>query len=603
MVPQAERRDMARARPSARQALLLLGVGLVVGAMTGLAGTAAAAPGDGTMEVPEPTPGDRGSYWISHVTVDSEGNPTDSSPPRLLNVFEWLSPEPLMTRDGRWHVADRVLEQQDAGPHPSQSSVQIRSLDPQTGEIFAETRERLAFWDDQPADWWMERWDFKNHDSEGLTSWQPFCGLTNYFQGQTVPLSEPAELVPHCRLMTQTWEVPTFGSGTFDHQATFESGHGPVHIFAASYRGAPVQAWFAEEIPYPVRLVHPLVQGPGADVSPDTFQVIDLRGFEPGNGSAVRSSIDDRSSFGPPEKGARTAWMLEDEGIEHPFPLSEAYRVALDDEGGDLAAYLDTHPNAYAHNIDARAWVEDDEMTHRWALELTDGVETLSLVVVQEIRQSPEDEEDNATVPLLAAMTGEDQDGNGQARVTYELGVQGPEPAPESHPAPESLPDRLPTVGSMLEAWSTIVGEQPEMEHVVWKLDVSAGQSLVNCVPSKASPCSGTPGVEIKVGETHRYDESETRLVTFNANGQPVGMTAQQELASPSAYPTWYAFSNRVEEIASNGDPPEPVLTSYEHLPSPPGESDVFPTIVGAIGSVGAAGLIVRWRRSDDPDS
>lgn len=138
-----------------------------------------------------------------------------------------------------------------------------------------------------------------------------------------------------------------------------------------------VQLWYVEDVPYPVQM---LVQGDG-------FQTLHhLVGFQRGHEGPTPPPV---GPFPPVVHAAAQPWGPSDAGVDLPFKPSEAWALALEDQGGELRAFLDAHPDAYTERTVGGALPNQEG--HAWTFQVRGGDERLALEVRRGERALPAD--------------------------------------------------------------------------------------------------------------------------------------------------------------------------------------------------------------------
>lgn len=176
--------------------------------------------------------------------------------------------------------------------------------------------------------------------------------------------------------------------------------------------------WFADGLPSPVRVTW---------TSEDRAGTFDLVGFQ--QGTVVRMPQEP----GPPidvPLAPRPAWTLDDTGVDHPFPLSTAYKAALADPRSPLFAFVQDEPDSYV----SWAWDTTDSDGGSWWMDVTGADETLRFIINQRSCSAGCD----AGLPWNDLPVHDYVDFGRSAR---------------SAPAPADMPDSTPTVAGLLRLW------------------------------------------------------------------------------------------------------------------------------------------------------
>jgi DNA-binding transcriptional ArsR family regulator len=298
----------------------------------------------------------------------------------------------------------------------------------------------------------------------------PSCLAANALQGANVSLAAPIELFGACQAGGGLLGLP---AGVLFTARAVETLNGVQAVrFDASALDGTLSAWFAPSVPYPVRLeVHlpplPTREQADADAQDDAAgsgshlrgshasastaaagapiarnATLDLVGFTAGD--APLAAMDRPSDAAPALAfAARTPWGIDDTGVQHPFPLSAAYKAAKEDLAfADLRTFLAAHPSAYAAAAEYRQSTGgpgDQERT--WGITVADGEEALAFEVAQ---RSPD--------PLLPVALR----GQLPMTVTVRHGWGGVHP-PAGLPA-SGVPAQYPTAASLLARWAAFDG-------------------------------------------------------------------------------------------------------------------------------------------------
>lgn len=556
--------------------LVVRAVPLLLAALL-LAGASAAGEEPDAPRLPEPAVGDQASYWLVQVTVDEEGEPVSTTTPRLLDAFRVVEARTVPTDEHGWVRGLTVQEKQGQGPHPDQPRIDEHVFHPATGSIVASASHGVASWPHSDDTAWTRTADATA--TSRVSGWS-FCGLINALQGQSTLLDEPVEPFDTCSMMTEAWEVPTYEREAFDHVDTLPSDHGPVHVLEATHHDHAVQAWFAEEIAYPVRFVYPLITGPAGDtdVHPRTYNVVTLHGYEPGQTEPDTALLTQQASHEKSALDQRQPWLLPEGDLEHPFPLSEAYQLALEDEGGELEAFLAEHPEAYPRSINPTVTASASELEHRWGMQLTDANASAHLSVTQTIHKPTDDEDGGPYLPNPWELT-EDEE---EHRVERDVDFHWAGPVEHPLPPPASLPDELPTVDALVDAWAIAHQREANLSRITWELSVGSDR-LRGC----QEPSCVEPAIDLRIRED---GEERSRSASFGPNGTLLETRERWTVAEEAERPGWLAFAEDVRELDRAEDAPEPVLEGFQGLPPPPEEGPLSQGSMWALAGLATAG-------------
>jgi DNA-binding transcriptional ArsR family regulator len=270
----------------------------------------------------------------------------------------------------------------------------------------------------------------------------PSCLAWNALQAANVSLAGPLEIFGRCQAGGRFLALP---AGTWFAATGVEEVNGVQAVRFEASRNGTYAAWFAPSIPYPVRLQVQLpslrpahLEEGDLDLPGERTATLDLVGFAPGAGPLAAA---DRPSDPAPALAlaARTPWGVDDSGVQHPFPLSAAYKAAHDDPAfADLRTYLAAHPAAYAAAAEYDEGTFSQGQDRTWRITLSDGQEEFRVGVTQ---QSPD-----PALPIAAR-------GHAPPVVQVQRGFGARFPAPYGLPA-SGVPAEFPTAASLLARWA-----------------------------------------------------------------------------------------------------------------------------------------------------
>lgn len=288
---------------------------------------------------------------------------------------------------------------------------------------------------------------------------------------------------------------------------------------AASWSRRPPEThvWYARDVPYPIKIVVEQVReevGSGTLKREPTgrYLVYRLAEFERGEEPLADDPEPERVVEPSVELRPRQRWGPSEAGIDHPFPLSEAFREARDDAADDtLRAFLDDHPEAYTQRaaFDSRiertgfdptggGFVSSGDckgeaerwLKLRWSLmvstgRVTDGTDAV-YVTVEEIRPL-----DNTTL--------EEAWRDPPSRTCYEFRTDpmaapagtpvfaaSPyvdlEGVPRWEPIPaEDAPDEIPSLASVVETWKDHRSNRSaDLEVNTWRFEIGCRPDCAN---------------------------------------------------------------------------------------------------------------------------
>lgn len=200
------------------------------------------------------------------------------------------------------------------------------------------------------------------------------CGFHSDLQGARVELARPVHVDGECPPATSLLGGQVEATDGVDVLA---SGHDDVQgrraTVYADVKGADhLRLWFAEDVPYPVRMLTQVMDLEGQIKLHILYEMIQ---FDPGMDSPVE----------PSPAGAlmalRQDWGPDDAGVAHPFPLSAAWQAARDE--GSLEQFLAAHPGAQADSARFFHFKDRDVTEERWTFTATDGDAALVFDVTQ----------------------------------------------------------------------------------------------------------------------------------------------------------------------------------------------------------------------------
>jgi predicted transcriptional regulator len=258
------------------------------------------------------------------------------------------------------------------------------------------------------------------------------CLFRNPFQGRSVGLDAPLRLDGWCGVPGLPGAVTP---GTPLHALATQplaDGGSAVRLVADDGK-TRLSLWLRAGSPYPIRIVQEQVEGSA------TLQLV---AQETGTVPVARQS-DVLQQSGPIEIGPRLLWGPEDDAVDHPFPLSTAYKGAHADMAfSALREYREAHPDAMAYRAEYEESWSRDRVERKWHIAVTDGVEPFGFVALQ-------------TTPLHRTSPL-----HGVAPVAYVQHFEAGAPLADQA-APPSAWVTLPTVQSVLQRWQDMTSADP----------------------------------------------------------------------------------------------------------------------------------------------
>ncbi len=333
------------------------------------------------------------------------------------------------------------------------------------------------------------------------------CGLVNPYQGSRAPLGRTVDLGNCLIAATHSLGSAQGGNGTvagallvvarpFDIKGTqaIDGERALALETSTTIHGARVvvRLWLTQESPVPVRMV---------TIADDWAVVLSLAG--------THQAAPDRP--GPAPEAApgltwapRQPWGPDDSDADHFFPASQAWAAAMED--ARVAAYFDAHPKAVAARMHGTEHEFTDRQRVTWQFRVTDGMEPFVFSVDVDER------------PLLG-MYLEEHTGIPDPAWDPDVEVTIHEQDYAPLPPPETLPDVLPTVGSIAKlraSYSGVDGASPEWEFTAECQDLP-------CVRSEwlvaASRKAVNQTIEPHATQGHVQIDTASKSSTFNVHG------------------------------------------------------------------------------------
>lgn len=393
------------------------------GAVVGLVQAGGDAPAG--FSLPAPRVGDRGEYQI-HLDGTEE-----------TMQFSWLPAEAVRMGDGTEVGSHPLLvETQWADPEGEERTWwhklhhAIPSGEPIAQEYLGGSGHAsagssgLLFNQQQRSDAEAERLVFEPG--------RGFCGYRSDMQGQALEAGSSLRVRGAC------------GAGADDEYrfrfaATEATDAGDALRFVREEAGNRSQLWFVSGVAYPVAIEHAFVVDAGGKEHEVTLRY-ELVGFEAGDARFASSHPTEDRPMPATQVAARTRLGPSDEGVDHPFPLREAWRVAVA-EDEEFARYADEHPDAAVVIASYQEHADERSVQRMWFFQAADVEESITRFVTRETTTL-------ADTPLGPVDVDQDQV-TGGASQTQSRGT----------PHPNDLPERLPTVRSVIDKWAAYTGE------------------------------------------------------------------------------------------------------------------------------------------------
>ncbi len=190
------------------------------------------------------------------------------------------------------------------------------------------------------------------------------CGFQHSLQGRSVDLWQPIVvhgLCPPAMALGIAETTPLDGPVTLRVSGESTVGDWETLVFSHEKDADLLRLWFANEVPYPVRILSEVdVLGKDAHLSDVRFYILqELIEFEAG---------EETPAPGPDEslaiaRSGRSLWGPTDHGVDHPDPFSLAFLRTLGYPDSPVAAWLEDHDGA----VDTAVYGDG------WLFTLTDG--------------------------------------------------------------------------------------------------------------------------------------------------------------------------------------------------------------------------------------
>lgn len=332
-----------------------------------------------TFQVAEPREGDRWEYRGDITLIQDGGVETDED----LIGFEWLPPEQVYDRFGNPHHVQPLLDVE--ADHTAYVDVESKEIIAQSFvHDFEESGHSTSFSiaGIRPL---AEEYTAKGNTTIISYFEEPApCGFFTELQGQQLPLDEPIHVYGGCTdildLENRATAFEAFGTDTWDGI--------PTVGFRAQHGENTTEVWYNPDIPYPVRMEFDITIDL-ADLFPDvpeneSIQIelsgtirfivaLTMTGFEPGSGPWGDTSAALRPPLSFVVRNEITRTGPDDSGIDHPFPLSDAFQGAMEDPTySDLRDWMADHPDGRIAKATHFATVDGDFDVHTWSFVMWD---------------------------------------------------------------------------------------------------------------------------------------------------------------------------------------------------------------------------------------
>jgi DNA-binding transcriptional ArsR family regulator len=608
-----------------RRLVRALLVAVLAGAMFGVAVGASNgtqdARHDGAVAIPAPSLGDRGSYQL-RVDGSYQSAPDGQGQPFRFLDFAWGAGSEVRAGDGLVHDADRV---QTSGWDYNGWAVALNHLHDSGGvyglipesPVWTHHNQTLVFEQGAPSLLAVEdssrSVDSSNATLEGVPGIRngvgplgpvslvrqttttngterafpeggtAACLFVNDLQNRTLRVGDRVSFGPACDLHGVLTFFPlayrAAGLETVNGLSAIrleavgmggavpESGQTALH-----FGGDLLRIWMANGIPYPVRIAW---HGQG-------LSQLDLVGFQAG-----RQARQPGSAPQDPVPGLaladRKPWGLDEAGVHHPFPLSQAFQDARDDpQFTALREYMARHPDAFvgsAHYRVSPAQAGEDRI---WSFTVTDGG---SWIIVEATRSAP-------ASPLPVSLPTSIPDmGQPSVNTTYSSSAEqhGSAYYQGMWPTPSEAPTQVPTLASLFDRWSRYASAPyRDLGPDAWGFDIT-------CFRVLGGDCRQ---VWTSVEAGHKDAVARPTRMDTAATPPELRQSAQERISLLSV------FGNRTQAITEQDldsdsrtglettSPLPPPTTPAGTVPVPSGAAAWIPTPEQAVG-VGAAAAAV----------
>jgi DNA-binding MarR family transcriptional regulator len=488
-----------------RRAVFAVLMSIVTLALTvGVVGFAAA--GDGSSSRPPESfsvalahVGDRGLYRVSEVERTSEGART-TLVPRDAFEFAWDPETTVRDAEGNPHLT-QVLRFRTAPFEPTLSERRAY-IDAKTGEIVASTWG-LDY--AQEATMFGVSMEFANqleltthHRLESSARSSPFCGVHNVLQGHETALRGTIQLFPACYFTYPVGEGvrSIHVAGRLEAVASEQLGGHDTVVFVDHGTGHDAYVWMARDVPYPIQFL--------VFDTPTSARLVQLVSFNAGDESLVdEGDPDPLATASPLEWLPREPFGMSERGVDHPFPLSEAYWRALSDpDGKDLRDFLSAHPDAAMVAADYDEQRDEDWHEIYWHMKFASGSAALSVGYMRQV---------GVRAPAIALLSDP----------VYAFHNRSIDPYRDvTYPPADKVPTALPTVASLMGRWSAYSG-RPISDARSWGFFFECNDSSCDRprmrVLAGSELLQGTNPPSLLVGEGRRDGATDLLELDFEA--------------------------------------------------------------------------------------
>ncbi len=387
------------------------------------------------------------------------------------------------------------------------------------------------------------------------------CLVFNPLQGANASLAGPLVLFDACHLGGEFLTIP---EGLEFQARAVEDLDGVQAIRFEARDNGTFEAWFTPSVPYPVRVAFELpsqrpdeIELGDRDLPGARSAVLDMVGFAPG---AENFTFADAPSDGAPTfelapwaKVGNSQVGMDETGLDHPFPLTEAFSEALKDtQFSQLQTFVQHYPDAY---VAFASFTEGDQIyyspqsappggySYVWTIVASSGKETLTFTAAKQ---------DYATLAPVAlrGVVGNATEAQPVYSFAQEYGY-GPYYMPVDvtrTPYPGSIPATLPTVQSLAARWAAFDGSGTPLNNYGF---------AIGCAPNEDEQDDSCRATLQVFGGHSRY-AGTSPFSGFTAPGDPYGNEAlmlierQATFAEDGTASTMFILDER--EYRSSGD-------------------------------------------------
>jgi hypothetical protein len=474
------------------------------------------------------------AHWVNVLVTSQRYVASSSEGPRTV----WDNETHLLYAGTTWQAASTSQEDREEATQPAPSPVPLLPAGTSTMTL----SYFYTFYQDREA---------------GRLP----CGLRHGAQGSSIPLDgRTFRLDAGCWAVGRETDarVVAIGgeAGTRDVRVELSDGtpHGSLPL---------LWVWFREGLAYPVR-----IEMPATEAGVPVYWVHSLTSYARGSG-AIRTDSEPGDAAPAPQLLPLPVWTMDDQGVDHPFPLSAAFQQARDDPSfPDLREFLQANPGAYIASARHAAFDMPTDGSIRWTVIVTDGEDVYGLAILR-----------RTTHPNVAGFPFP-VPGQSPA-VTYEYSPSEDTTfsAAAGYLRPEELPPLLPSAASLLDLWALHASPR----HVE-----AGGTSWGFFIARDPDGEGGSPGLWFEAGRTYFVREA--------GPGYPL---------SPDFSDTWDTSTIGMYDGWDRVDRYDEIVSRYEQSSTPAASPlpDVDPGQTTPVSAPGGpiAAIAGLWAMPDGP--